>query len=153
MRSSADVAVSARAFRQVPAAAERIAAAYGTVTSTFRTVAHNREVGGVPNSYHLLGRALDVVRRQGITHARIASALRAAGYPLIESLDEGDHSHFAFGPAAVRRTSAAPSEAPKPKGLRLAADDHGSLLLDLGPGLHAGAASAPSLRVHIRAKR
>ena len=77
-------------------AAARIAAAFGVVTSTFRTVEHNRAVGGVPNSYHLLDRALDIVRRPGVSHAAIAAALRAAGYTLVESLDEGDHSHFAF---------------------------------------------------------
>ena len=31
---------------------------------------------------------------------RFAAAYRAAGYHLIESLDEGDHSHFAFGSAS-----------------------------------------------------
>ena len=38
-------------------AAARLVSAYGIVSSTFRTVAHNRAVGGVPNSYHLLDRA------------------------------------------------------------------------------------------------
>ncbi|NUT01803.1 MAG: hypothetical protein HOP96_12605 [Sphingomonas sp.] len=69
---------------------------WGRVTSTFRTAEHNRRVGGVRNSYHLRGRAIDIARRPGITHAMIAAAFRSAGYRLIESLDEGDHSHFAF---------------------------------------------------------
>ena len=69
---------------------------WGRVTSTFRSVAHNRAVGGVPNSYHLRGRAIDIARRPGVTHAMIAAAFRNAGYRLVESLDEGDHSHFAF---------------------------------------------------------
>ena len=119
-----------------PAGAAKLAAIFGTITSTFRSVAHNREVGGVPNSYHLLGRAIDVVRRRGVTHRQIDAALRSAGYSLIESLDEGDHSHFAFGPAVVaQQTSltapaapAAPSAAPPPK---VAADEHGTLWLDL----------------------
>ena len=34
-----------------------------------------------------------------------ATALRAAGYHLIESLDEGDHSHFAFGAPGSRAPS------------------------------------------------
>ncbi|HVF37944.1 MAG TPA: D-Ala-D-Ala carboxypeptidase family metallohydrolase, partial [Sphingomicrobium sp.] len=58
---------------------------------------HNRRVGGVPNSYHLLGRAIDIARRPGVSHWQIAAAYRNAGYHLVESLDEGDHSHFAFG--------------------------------------------------------
>jgi hypothetical protein len=76
----------------------RIGARWGQVTSTFRTEAHNRDVGGVPNSYHLRGRAIDIARRPGVSHSQIAAAYRAAGYSLAESLDEGDHSHFAFGP-------------------------------------------------------
>lgn len=78
------------------AAAARIGARWGRVTSTYRTPAHNRAVGGVPNSYHLSGRAIDIARRPGVRHGDIAAAYRAAGYALVESLDEGDHSHFAF---------------------------------------------------------
>lgn len=76
--------------------AARIGAQWGRVTSTWRSVAHNRAVGGVRNSYHLRGRAIDIARRPGVTHAMIAAAFRNAGYQLVESLDEGDHSHFAF---------------------------------------------------------
>jgi hypothetical protein len=74
----------------------RLGAEWGRVTSTWRSVAHNRAVGGVPNSFHLRGRAIDIARRPGVTHAMIAASFRNAGYQLVESLDEGDHSHFAF---------------------------------------------------------
>ena len=77
--------------------AAQIGAQLGRVTSMRRSVAHNRRVGGVANSYHLSGRAIDIARRPGVSHAQIAAALRSAGYHLVESLDEGDHSHFAFG--------------------------------------------------------
>jgi len=73
---------------------------WGRVTSTIRSIAHNRAVGGVRNSWHLSGRAVDIARRPGVTHAQIAAAFRSAGYYLVESLDEGDHSHFAFGSGA-----------------------------------------------------
>ena len=73
-----------------------IAARWGRVTSTFRSPEHNRRVGGVANSFHLSGRAIDIARRPGIRHWQIDAALRQAGFSLIESLDEGDHSHFAF---------------------------------------------------------
>ena len=76
--------------------AARIGAQWGRVTSTYRSPGHNRRVGGVPNSYHLRGRAIDIARRPGVTHGQIAAAYRNAGYLLVESLDEGDHSHFAF---------------------------------------------------------
>ena len=67
------------------------------MTSTYRSPAHNRRVGGVANSYHLSNRAIDIARRPGVSHSQIAAAYRNAGYSLAESLDEGDHSHFAFG--------------------------------------------------------
>ena len=130
--------------------AARIAAAYGSVTSMYRTVEHNRAVGGVPNSYHLHGRAIDVVRRPGVPHRQIDAALRSAGYVLLESLDEGDHSHFAFGtipvpaqlgPAVVRYP--APPEPPGPQTPRVLADDHGTLRLDLPPEAPASGPAVP----------
>ena len=77
-------------------AAAALGSHWGTVTSTTRTREHNRLVGGVPNSFHLLGRAIDIARRPGVSHADIAASFRNAGFVLVESLDEGDHSHFAF---------------------------------------------------------
>lgn len=79
------------------AGAVAIARKYGRVTSTFRSPAHNRRVGGARNSYHLRNRAIDLVLRPGVSHRQVDRAFRAAGYRLMESLDEGDHSHFAFG--------------------------------------------------------
>ena len=78
-------------------AVKQIGARWGQVTSTYRSPAHNRRVGGVANSYHLSNRAIDIARRPGVSHWQIAAAYRNAGYSLAESLDEGDHSHFAFG--------------------------------------------------------
>ena len=125
----------------VPAAADisgaaSIAAGYGVITSTYRSVAHNRAVGGVANSYHLSGRAIDVARKRGVTHGQIAAALQRAGYVMIESLDEGDHSHFAFAttrtvptaPALTIAKAAKPVPAAPPA---LYADEHGALLIDL----------------------
>ena len=114
--------------------AARLAAVFGTVTSIHRTVERNRLVGGVPNSYHLTGRAIDIARKPGVTHDQIATALRRAGYNLIESLDEGDHSHFAFAPATAFVASLAPGKpaAPKPRVENpVLADQHGTLLIDL----------------------
>jgi hypothetical protein len=78
-------------------AAANLGSHWGRVTSTYRSPEHNRRVGGVRNSYHMSGRAIDIARRPGVSHWQIAAAFRNAGYRLIESLDEGDHSHFAFG--------------------------------------------------------
>lgn len=110
---------------------------YGRITSTDRSAAHNRAVGGVANSYHLIGRAVDVARRPGVAHWQVAAVLRSSGYQLIESLDEGDHSHFAF---AIRRarpvsefTAVRSPVAPPQAALQnaLLADDHGTLNIDL----------------------
>ena len=83
----------------------QIGARWGQVTSTYRSPEHNRRVGGVANSYHLRGRAIDIARRPGVAHWQIAAAYRDAGYSLAESLDEGDHSHFAFGAPKHRHSS------------------------------------------------
>ncbi|MCW3797187.1 D-Ala-D-Ala carboxypeptidase family metallohydrolase [Sphingomonas sp. BN140010] len=69
---------------------------WGHVSSTYRSPEHNRAVGGVPNSFHLSGRAIDIVRAPGVHHYQIVAAFRSAGFRLVESLDEGDHSHLAF---------------------------------------------------------
>lgn len=120
--------------------AAAVAASFGAITSIYRSVEHNREVGGVANSYHLQGRAIDVARRPGVTHSQIAAALQRAGYTMIESLDEGDHSHFAFAttsgapkPAEIT-IAAAKIKAPEPpKYPAVLADDHGTLQIDLAP--------------------
>jgi hypothetical protein len=92
-----------------------ITARMGRVTSTYRSPARNRYVGGVRNSYHLSGRAIDVVPRSGVRHRDIEAALLNAGYRLQESLDEGDHSHFAFDLAGVAaRRSATSARVPAP---------------------------------------
>jgi hypothetical protein len=126
----------------------RIGALYGTVTSGFRSAEHNRRVGGVFNSYHLQGRAIDVQRRPGVTHAMIDAALRRAGFNLIESLDEIDHSHFAFGDVVQTRSArpvpsisvaAASVPAPsKPAEPSLLADVHGVLAIDERHGAGSG---------------
>ena len=119
--------------------AAKVAADYGTVTSGFRSIAHNRHVGGVPTSYHLIGRAIDIERRRGVSHQVIATALQKAGFLLVESLDERDHSHFAFASviplAAVgTRTINVPAiPLGKPSGPRVLADDHGVLLAASSP--------------------
>jgi hypothetical protein len=82
--------------------AVELASRWGTVSSVTRTREHNLAVGGAANSYHLIGRAIDVARRSGVRHTDIEAALLSAGYALLESLDEGDHSHFAFANGAPR---------------------------------------------------
>lgn len=136
----------------------RVASNYGVVTSGFRTVAHNRAVGGMPNSYHLSGRAIDVARAPGVTHRMIDTALRRAGFVLVESLDEGDHSHFAFGttlpvrpvPPVILAERTAPTKPPAP---RLLADEHGTLLVDSPAPLVNVASSSSAAVIGVQAAR
>lgn len=104
---------------------KQIGAQFGTVTSTVRSKEHNKEVGGVKNSFHRDyghgGHAIDIARKKGTTHAEIKAAYQHAGYTLVESKDEGDHSHFAFasGPAQAHASGAIPQQRrPVPNGLQ-----------------------------------
>lgn len=57
------------------------------VTSWWRSEYHNKAVGGVPSSRHLLGLAFDVTPVNDIVGAR----LRKMGFRKV--LNEGDHFH------------------------------------------------------------
>ncbi len=64
-----------------------------TVISGYRCFFHNREVGGVPDSQHLLGRAADVVAK-GVdpeTVARIAETIPAFSNGGIGRYDDFTH--------------------------------------------------------------
>lgn len=98
-------------------AAATIGSRWGSVTSTSRTRQRNHLVGGARNSFHLTGRAIDIARRPGVRHADIEASYRNAGFVLIESLDEGDHSHFAFG--ALRSDAAIALRAQPRQGIRV----------------------------------
>lgn len=49
------------------------------ITSSFRTKAKNKAVGGSPNSMHLFGRAVDIVAADGVTRMKIARAALSLG--------------------------------------------------------------------------
>lgn len=63
------------------------------VTSTLRSTAHNKRVGGVANSYHLKGLARDSVPPKGMSMARYAAELRRLN-PGLDVINEGDHVHI-----------------------------------------------------------
>lgn len=69
------------------------------VTSTYRSPAHNREVGGVTGSYHMRRyadgspMARDSVPPRGMSMAEYARILRAQN-PHLDVIDEGDHVHM-----------------------------------------------------------
>lgn len=70
------------------------------VSSGRRSPEHNLDVGGVPNSFHLSGRAVDLVgpRAALVAAHRTADAQRitAGCTGPEETLDEGDHLHVAW---------------------------------------------------------
>jgi hypothetical protein len=66
-----------------------------TVISGFRSIAHNRAVGGATNSQHLYGTAVDL-RGSGVTLCAIARAARTSGFSgILGPGAEGhsDHTH------------------------------------------------------------
>lgn len=81
-----------------------------TVTSGPRTPEHNREVGGVPNSYHLTGQARDILP----PNPQQAPAVRQwAAQHGMEVIPEGDHWHLEPRPGSpiVGRTKEAEAAA------------------------------------------
>ncbi len=63
------------------------------ITSTKRSLAHNRKVGGVGNSYHLSGRARDSVPPRGMSMGEYHRRLKALN-PHLDVINEGDHVHM-----------------------------------------------------------
>lgn len=69
------------------------------ITSTYRDPAHNKRVGGVPNSYHTRrdaqGNPLarDSVPPQGMSMAEYHRILKAQN-PHLDVINEGDHIHM-----------------------------------------------------------
>lgn len=64
------------------------------VTSRARSPSHNKEVGGVPNSYHLSDNARDFVPPKGVSMGQLASTLtQTLGPKGFQVINEGDHVH------------------------------------------------------------
>jgi uncharacterized protein YcbK (DUF882 family) len=63
------------------------------VTSTRRSPARNRAVGGVTNSFHLTGQARDSVPPPGMSMGAYAAELRRLN-PGMDVINEGDHVHI-----------------------------------------------------------
>lgn len=98
------------------------------ITSMRRTPAHNTEVGGAPNSFHLRGQAVDFVKPEGFDLAQFRQQLEASGVLVAELLDEGDHIHVAIG---QKGKAAAPTEVAAAPGAATAGP--GATVLATGP--------------------
>lgn len=66
------------------------------VTSDVRTPQRNQAVGGVPNSRHMSGEAVDLVPPQGMTMAQLAQETKRR-FPQARVINEGDHVHVEWG--------------------------------------------------------
>lgn len=91
------------------AAAVRSAFPGATVTSQQRTPQHNAEVGGVPDSQHLSGNAIDFVLPKGTTFEQVKQAMVSHGLPTSELIDEGTHVHWAWGQKGAQQGQVYPS--------------------------------------------
>ena len=69
-----------------------------TITSQQRSPLHNQEVGGVPDSMHTTGQAMDFTLPKGITSDQVRQQLESQGYPVTEYLNEGNHVHWGWRP-------------------------------------------------------
>lgn len=67
------------------------------ITSGQRTPGHNAAVGGVPDSQHLDGSAVDFTLPPGKTFADVQAAFTQSGLPASELINEGNHVHWAWG--------------------------------------------------------
>ena len=81
-----------------------------TVTSGKRTPQRNAEVGGVPNSQHIAGTAIDILPPRGMTPAQVKAGFAARGVD-VDVIDEGDHYHIQGARGTTRRTPAPVAQA------------------------------------------
>jgi len=63
--------------------ARELAGTSFTITSGYRTDAHNSKVGGVANSSHRIGKACDISCRDSRKRSKIITALIAVGFTRI----------------------------------------------------------------------
>jgi zinc D-Ala-D-Ala carboxypeptidase len=60
-----------------------------TPNSAYRSISHNKAVGGSPKSMHLYGRAFDIPIKAGLTREKIKRAAAEVGFTGI-----GDYANF-----------------------------------------------------------
>jgi len=81
---------------EVQSVVNEILSAGARITSGRRSPEKNAAVGGAPNSYHLKGKAYDIVPPPGMSMADLEERLRNSGADFAELINEGDHIHVAW---------------------------------------------------------
>ena len=69
-----------------------------TISSGYRSPQVNRAVGGVPNSQHTLGEAVDFIAPSFGTPLQIVRKIKSSGLHFDQLIQEGDWVHISFGP-------------------------------------------------------
>lgn len=66
----------------------------GSVSSTHRTIDHNRAVGGAPDSQHLTWRAADIVLDDWALKNELIMTARALGFWVLDETQRLNHVHI-----------------------------------------------------------
>lgn len=84
------------------------------VSSGRRSRQHNAEVGGVPNSQHMSGTAIDFVLPEGtpFNEQQVRSQLAQIGLGNAEVINEGDHVHVEWGTTSPQGSAPTNDSAP-----------------------------------------
>jgi len=83
-----------------------------TVTSGKRSKADNDRVGGVPDSQHLRGTAIDILPPRGMSPAQVKAQFAQRGMD-VDVIDEGDHYHIQ-GARSPSRPATQPAQQAQP---------------------------------------
>lgn len=73
--------------------ARKLAMTPFVITSGYRTPEHNAAVGGVPNSAHVRGLAVDLSAHDSVTRFKIVKALLDAGFTRVVLYASDGHIH------------------------------------------------------------
>ncbi len=83
--------------------AQELYGQYIFVTSAYRSIEHNREVGGAPNSYHISGEAIDIrMPESSMQLAKLVWALCQAGFHGIGCYKDHVHADVRVKPTFWR---------------------------------------------------
>lgn len=100
IRSAKTKPASKEGFRFTPYNSDGVAAVRSVFPSAVITSGHRNNNIGPPNDdHHLSNAAVDIAPIKGMTFDQFVGKLKAAGYPIIQALDEQKHpSKYATGP-------------------------------------------------------
>ena len=100
------------------------------VTSRLRSAARNKQVGGVPDSYHTIDAARDFQPPKGMSMGQLHAQLKQQFGSDYDVINEGDHVHVEPGPVLGKQVRAGTAQTPlkernveSPEGRRASFED------------------------------